>query len=747
MVINKKINRTMMENKSQYLGALILIIISCLLYTMFNQLSSNLYNINSNFQKDYIQEDANFITDKNLSDIKALEEKFNMIIEENKTIDYTLSDNKTIRIFSENAKINIPAIVEGKNLNTSDILIDPAYAKANNLRIGDSIEIYNKTFNISGFMSLPNYIYPLKQESDLLSDANNFGIAVVSKDDFRNMNKSNTFYSIKFKGDNSSVDTKIDEFKDYLRNENIVIIKWTNASENPRISYVDTEIDNMNAMSSSMPVAILILTCILTGVVMWRMLKKESIIIGTLYALGYRKREIMRHYIMYPLSISVIGGIIGTVLGVMSVSPMLNYMLEYFNMPTGSLSLNIKYIVISILLPIVFLVVCGYFMINKTLKYSPINLMRGSNASNKVNFIERNLKLDKLKFSTKFKLREQLRSIPRSLFLLLGVIFATMLLLLGFASKSSMDFLINDTYENAYKYQYQYVFNTLQKDKYSNAEAFSVSPFILDNNDKVNFSIYGINDSSKFISFQDKRGKNLSTDKVIITKPLADKLKVKENDTIKIINKLDSREYSVTIDSIAETYVGDYIYMPLSEFNIMLKYPSDSYMGLWSDDKLNISEDKLLSTTTISDFKKAFDNMTKSMQYSIGTIAFISFIIGLIVIYVVTSLIVEENKGSISLMKILGYKNKEVYSLILNSSSFLVVLGYIVGVPLLLISLKAMFTSVSESMNVDFPVTINYIYVILGFIVIYLTYEISKALNKKRINKISMTEALKSERE
>ena len=47
-------------------------------------------------------------------------------------------------------------------------------------------------------------------------------------------------------------------------------------------------------------------------------------------------------------------------------------------------------------------------------------------------------------------------------------------------------------------------------------------------------------------------------------------------------------------------------------------------------------------------------------------------------------------------------------------------------------------------MNVSFPVTINYIYVIVGFIIIYLTYELSKLLSRKKINKISMSEALKS---
>ena len=132
------------------------------------------------------------------------------------------------------------------------------------------------------------------------------------------------------------------------------------------------------------------------------------------------------------------------------------------------------------------------------------------------------------------------------------------------------------------------------------------------------------------------------------------------------------------------------------------------------------------------------------MQAYVGAISFMAFIIGLIVIYVVTSLIIEENKENISLMKVLGYRKKEVYSLILNSSSFIVVIGYLIGIPLLLASVNQMISSATKSMNLAMPIRINYIYILVGFIVIYLTYEVSKAFSRRKVNRVSMTEALKS---
>lgn len=744
MIINKKVKRTMMESKAQYLGSLMLIIISCLLFTMFNQLAINMREITSSFEEKYKQEDASFFTDKKLTNVEALEAKFNMSMEEIHTLDYSISQDKILRIFSQSSKVNKPAVVEGNMLREKEVLIDPAFANANKLSIGDSIKIYDQNFKISGFMALPNYIYPLKEESDILNDPKNFGVAVMMREDFDNIKKGTSFYSVRFNGDRNDLKGRVSNFLDYLKNEKIIVLKWINANENSRIIFVSAKVDSISKISTSMPVVILLLTCILTGIVMWRMIKRESTIIGSLYALGYRKKEIQKHYIVYPLSIALVGGAIGTIFGILTLRPMLDVMVEYFNMPVESVSFNIIYIIISIILPVVFLVISGYFVVNKTLKNSPVELMRGNKANSKVNFAERNLRLERFKFSTKFKIREQLRSLPRSIFLLLGVVVATMLLLLGFASKSSMDYLMKDSFEQTYKYNYHYVFNTIQRGNPEAGEAFSEGVFTTKSQSDLSFAVYGINPATQYIMLKDRTGNLLNTNAVIITRPLADKLSIKPNDSLQVINKLDSRVYIIRIDSIAETYAGSYIYMPLHKFNDMFGYPADSYMGLWSKDKLDIPQDRLFGSITVNDLKNAYGAMMQPIQAAIGTMAFLSFVIGLIVIYVVTSLIIEENRGNISLMKVLGYRKKEIYSLILNSSSFIVVIGYILGVPLLLGILDVMFKSMFNTLAIAIPVTINYSYIVIGFVIIYLTYTISKVLSRRKVNRISMSEALKS---
>ena len=115
-----------------------------------------------------------------------------------------------------------------------------------------------------------------------------------------------------------------------------------------------------------------------------------------------------------------VGGVIGTALGLLVVRPMLLFLLTAFSMPLTGINFDPVILFISLLLPMLFLGGSSYLVMQKALRHSPVELMRGENEKSQVNFLERALKLDRLDFATKFKIREQLRSLSRLAFLLAG---------------------------------------------------------------------------------------------------------------------------------------------------------------------------------------------------------------------------------------------------------------------------------------------------------------------------------------
>ena len=747
MILNNRVGRTMMEHRSQYVGTFLLIVVSCLLFTMFNLLSSNMQDMTASFERGSVQEDASFTTGAELTDIAGLEAKYNALIEQSSSFDYALTGTQTLRVFSENTKVNIPAIIEGQKLSGGDILLDPNFAKTNGYRIGVSMTLADTSFRVAGFMSLPNYIYPLKSENDIISAPEQFGVAVISKADFAAVGRGSKSYAIKFNS-RENIENQEAQFRKDLGQQNIPISRWTDIGDNKRVTFVTVKLEGIDKISTAMPVAILLLTCILAGIVIWRLLKQESAIIGTLYALGYRRREITNHYLSFSLWIALVGGVVGTAVGYVLVAPMVDFMVTYFNLPVTAIRLNIGVVALSVLLPVLFLGLSGWFVLRRALRYSPVELIRGTKEKTNINFIERNLKLSHMRFARKFRLREQLRSLSRTVFLLLGVALATMLLLLGFTAQSSLNSLLKDMLPSTLKFQYEYVYNTLHLEQNpAGTERYSAGRFTTTTNRKKEFEISGIQPDTKFIALKDQKGNELGKNQVILTKPLAERLKVVPGDQITVVNTLDSREYPLKVEGVADTYIGEMIFMPLDQFNGMLALPKDSYLGIWSNEKLDIPEQQLYRVSTLEDSIAALDTLTQPLQKTFGVISFLSFIIGLIVIYVVTSLIIEENKETISLMKVFGYRKKEVNSLILNCSTIIVVIGFILGIPLILSSLRALYGSLTQSIDVTLPVSIQPGYILVGFAVVYLTYEVSKLMSRKKISRISMSEALKASME
>nr|WP_061994157.1 ABC transporter permease [Clostridium sp. ATCC 25772] len=111
-----------------------------------------------------------------------------------------------------------------------------------------------------------------------------------------------------------------------------------------------------------------------------------------------------------------------------------------------------------------------------------------------------------------------------------------------------------------------------------------------------------------------------------------------------------------------------------------------------------------------------------------------------------TSISIDENKNHISLMKVFGYKKKEINSMMLNGARIYVVLGYIMGVSIGYAIVKAIF-KIFEALDIVLEARLNISYVLIGFVIIALTFEVSKLMCARKIDKTSLGEALKMQKE
>ncbi|MGI6412409.1 MAG: FtsX-like permease family protein [Syntrophomonadaceae bacterium] len=626
--------------------------------------------------------------------------------------------------------------------SSGEILLDPAFAKANGYSVGSQIEMADKTFTVVGFVSLPHYIYPLKNVNDILYSPNDFGVAVINREEFSDIDNVASIYSVRFNDRTQSLNRQAVQFRERLRVEGITVSDWIDIMNNKRARVVWASIIGMKTMSVPLPAAMFLLSCLIIGIMFWRMIRQESVIVGTLYAQGYRRRELTRHYMAIPLLLAFAGGMIGSLLALPSIEPMVMAMISYYNVPVPGIKLSFLNVLIGILTPTIFLGLSSYLVIRSELKRSPAELMKGDKQKTKVNALERAFKLERFKFSTKFKLREQFRSISRLVFLFLGVTSASVLMLFGFTILNSMNHVFNTS--DVYQFEYEYAFRDLQfGEAPEGAEAFNAGKFYPENNEGIEFYITGIKSDSRIVTLKDSKGNPIPNNQTNITKALANRLGIKAGDTVTFINKEDGKPYTFHIDAIADSYVEQFIYVPITEFNKKLGLPENSYMGVFSTIKLDIPSEKLSGIKSMSEMPNAMDEFFGQMISMVALMTIVSSIVALIILYLVTSLIIEENRNTISLFKVFGYRRREIKSMILNSSTFVIVAGFILSIPIMAASMGAIYGYLGNMINLVLPTIISPLYVVVCFVVIMLTYQLSKLLCAKRVNEVSMSEALK----
>ncbi len=745
MVLQKRVWRIINENKGRYIGIVILILLGSFYFTAATGISNNLEKMTVGLAEEYRQEDLTFSTNKPIENIAELEGESGALIEAYRQYDVKLPGGE-LRLLSISSNINIPAVLSGRGLKKpGDILLDPYFLKTQGLDVGDQIELRGKIYNITGTMAVPNYVYIIKNLYDVLPTSG-FGIGIVSAEDMRAFPEAVIVYGAYFR-DRENINTQTAKLHGLLSEKGYSLSEWMDAVNNKRINMPQGNISSMKSMSFPVAIAFFFLSCLISGVMILRAVKSDSVVIGTLYAQGYRRRELTWHYMSIPVLLSAAGGLVGILLAMPCVRPFVDSMLVYYILPDKGITFSLLNLALAALVPMAFTGLSSFIIIRKILRKNAVELIKGDDKKARVNFIERALRLERFKFNTKFRIREQVRSISRLLFLVLGVSAASMVLLFGFTFNYSMDVVMDRGALERYMYPLEYNFKkvrNLHDDGIpEGAEPYNAFRCYPEGRESVEFYLLGMEPDSIGIKMNDMLGGTLPKNQVNITYPLASRLKLKEGDTISFVNKLDGKSYTLRIDGIIEAYGEQFVSMPLDQFNSMTGQPPGSYRTVLSSHEINFDE-SLLAGVMDARNPEEYEDLSMPTTLIVGSVTALSLLISVIIIFLVTSLMIDESRNTISLFKVFGYRRKELAKMILNSSAPAVFIGFWLGLPFMLAFGNNLYAYVAEITNMLVPMIVNPLHVLIAFVLIFAVYEITKRLCGMKLEKISMNEALKA---
>ena len=250
-------------------------------------------------------------------------------------------------------------------------------------------------------------------------------------------------------------DKKIEEAKTKLSNSKNDLKNFEKLSqvtklyESSGFKSLDNDLEKIAIMGKVFPVMFFIVAALVTITTITRMIEEDRTNIGILKALGYSKTTIIKRYIIYSLSATIIGVIIGTLLGSTLIAQVLFAAYgSLYDLPSLIIEINVLYTALATIISVIATVGVTFIITKKELKQKTADLLRPKPAKEGKNiFLEKIPSFwSKLSFLFKICFRNIFRYKRRLFMTLIGIAGCTMLVYTGIA--------LNDTINNIAERQF-----------------------------------------------------------------------------------------------------------------------------------------------------------------------------------------------------------------------------------------------------------------------------------------------------
>lgn len=694
------------------------------------------------FEK-YNIEDGNFEllnkADENL--INTLEEQ-DLKIYNNNYIEEDSVNDSVIRLFLNREDVNKVCVIKGKLPNSEkEIAIDRMYANNNNISVGDKISVGGKKLKVTGFVALSDYSALFSNNNDLMFDSIKFGVGIITKDCFESFENANVHYSYSWKYNKSPKDdteakNKSDDFLKVL-NKNTIITNYIPEISNQAIHFTGDDIGGDKGIMLTLLYVLIVIIAFVLAVTTSNTINSEASVIGTLRASGYTKGELLRHYMVLPLVVTVIGSCIGNILGYTVFEKVVaNMYLGSYSLTTYVTRWNSEAFILTTIVPFIIMLVVNLFILMNKLSLSPLKFLRHNLKKREKKKV---LKLTKFKFFTRFRLRVIFQNMPNYITLFIGILFASILLMFGLMMSPLLDNYKNEVVDNMIS-KYQYILKIEVETKTKDAEKYCANSLKTYFNEEKGeeISIYGIKEDSEYVDIDFKNG-------VYISDGFAEKYSLKVNDSITLKDSYGDKTYTFKIDGIYYYPASLSIFMDSKKFNETFDKDEDYFNGYFSNEEITDIDSKYIATTiTKDDMIKFSRQLDVSMGNTFYMVNVFSVILYLLLMYLLSKLIIEKNSSSISMVKILGYNNYEIGRLYIIATSIVVVISVALSIPISVLVMKGLFRVMMSEYTGWFSFYINpkvYLEIFLSGV---LSYVVIAALQLFKIKKIPLDEALKN---
>lgn len=753
--LNKRFLRELKGELAKYIVIFVFMTAVIGLISGFLIADGSMYDTyNKSFEK-YNIEDGNFeLYSKAEESVIDKLEKENVTIYENfykeenvvrhNNIKNDEDSQSTLRFYVNREEVDKVDLMEGSMPEDIDeIAIDRMYAVNNDIKVQDTLTVGSRILKVTGLVALSDYSSLFSDNSDTMFDSLKFGVGVVSQKCFDAYDDTHIHYVYSWLYDNKPEDDKeaklmADDFVKTI-SANAILVNYIPQYINQAIHFTGDDIGSDRSMMIVLLYVLIVIMAFVFAVTTNNTIVKEANVIGTLRASGYTRGELLRHYILLPIIVTIFGALVGNILGYTVFKDI--FVATYYgsySLPTYHTLWNADAFLLTTVVPVIIMLVINIVIIGCRLKLSPLKFLRRDLSGKQK---KKAMRLPAFGFFNRFRLRIIIQNMPNYITLFIGILFANVLLLFGIMLGPMLTHYQNEITDKLIA-KHQYVLKALVDVDDNAAEKYCVKTLAtiegrLKSEDVL---VYGVKDNS---IYADINTASLKDNEVYITNGYADKFRIKKGDKITLKEKYDDNEYEFTVKDMYDYPSSFAIFMSDATFKNVFDKSEDYYSGYFSDNILDIDEKYVATQITLDDLTKVSRQLDRSMGETFNLVKIFAVVLFAVLMFLLTKLIVEKNTTSISMVKILGYSNREISRLYVTSTTIVVAFSVALSIGLSVIIMNYLFRVFMEEMSGwiscyyaphIFPVM---------FILNITVYAVISFFMMAKIKKIPMDEALK----
>ena len=536
-------------------------------------------------------------------------------------------------------------------------------------------------------------------------------------------------------------------------------------------------VGKVSALAKIFPVFFFIVALLVALTTMTCLVEERRLQIGTLKALGYSNAQILSEYLLFSLSASVLGCIIGFAAGFRVFPLAINsaYSMMYF---LPSMSAPIRWDIVSWVAPVTIcsILLAALWSCWNEFRSVPAALMvPRSPAPGKRIWLEHiGFIWHRLSFTYKVTFRNLFRYKKRFIMTMIGVAGCSALLLTGFGIRDSVNDIVDKQFGELYQYDLMFVLDredSCLKDADLAAllnDRQMIRSYMLSSQEtgKIYFgknrqelTLFVPENPDLFPEFTVLRSRTthetyaLSQDSVILTEKLCEEMKIHPGDTV-LLEDADGHQMNVTVSAVAENYVSSFAYMTPECYEALFHHSPEftSLLCISAQDPASyekdpaseiLSDPHVLFGRSVSSLKDSFSDSIKSINGVIAVLILAAGLLCIVVLYNLINVNICERRKELATLRVLGFYKKETRTYIFRETNILSFLGSLAGL-VIGIWLHGFVVRTVEVNHIMFGREISPLSYVIALAISVVFTLIVNLIMRRSVNSTDMVEAMKA---